>query len=443
MRSGKGKLEGENRFAAVQDGPFRLELRMMAPEIRYGNGAPIVTVAASKNPFSFFLHDVDRRYPIYIPSYGVVVTTADDTRSYEEIEHAIRARGLLTNLQHIQNEPEESYEAAARGTRSLKVETWLGVSRDMRLFKIDKRLEDIQPTFTGQTPVTLPETNNEPYRFSMQIGRGWGVVDVLSRRLEDGVLPILHGTIVDDDITYQLTAFAALEKNVLSARTLRGTHFLVADAYSAGSRLTSKQQAEMKSLLPTEMNRDEEIVLYIRIEATNKAAVPRYAFFRTPVPTGTSTLDAAKGLRVYKSGRVAAILKLNGKPLRQEEVAILLAPAETVRFDVFIPHRPISRKRAMRLAATDFRQRHQKCRAFWKAKLDAGARISLPDPPLNAMIQAGMLQMDLIMYGREPDGPLMPAIGIYSAVGVYSDKTIEFMDSMGRHDIAPGLDVFP
>ena len=146
---GKGTLGAENRFAAAKDGPFRLELKIVGSETWYGNGAPLVTVAASENPFSFFLHNVGQRYPIYLPSYGVVITTADDTRSYKEIETAIRARGLLTNLQHIEKEPEESYEAAAQGTGSLKVETWLGVSRDMRLFTIDKRLEVIQPKFAG------------------------------------------------------------------------------------------------------------------------------------------------------------------------------------------------------------------------------------------------------------------------------------------------------
>ena len=247
---GKGALGAENRFTATQDEPFRLELKIVGSEARYGNGAPTVTVAATKNAFSFFLHDVDRQYPIYLPSYGVAVTTAEDTRSYKEIDGAIRARGLLTNLQHIQREPEESYETAAQGTRSLQVETWLGVSRDMRLFIIDKRLETVQPTFAGQTPVTLPETNNQPCRFEMEMGRGWGAVENLSRRLEDGVLPILHGTLVDDDVTYQLTTFATLEKSVLSAHNLRGTHFLVADGHSAGSRLTAKQQAEMNALLP-------------------------------------------------------------------------------------------------------------------------------------------------------------------------------------------------
>ena len=110
----------------------------------------------------------------------------------------------------------------------------------------------------------------------------------------------------------------------------------------------------------------------MRIEAVNKASVPRYAFFRAPVPNGSSTLDAARGLRVYTSGRVAAVQRLNGQPLRQEEVALKLAPGETAHFDVYIPHRPISVERGMSLAATEFRQRHRECRVFWKAKLDAG-----------------------------------------------------------------------
>jgi hypothetical protein len=58
---GKGTLGTENHFTAADGGPFRLELETVGSETRYGNGAPIVAVAASKNPFSFFLHDVDRQ----------------------------------------------------------------------------------------------------------------------------------------------------------------------------------------------------------------------------------------------------------------------------------------------------------------------------------------------------------------------------------------------
>jgi hypothetical protein len=432
---GKGTLQGGNRFAAAQDGPFRLDLKIAGTETRYGKGSTIVNLDTAKNPFSFFLRDVDRQYPIYMPAYSVAVTAAEDSRSYPEIEKAIRARGLRKHLQHIQGEPEESYETAAKATREVKVETWLGLSRDMRLFVIDPRLERVQPKFAG-SPVLLPETNNKPAQCSFMMGRGWGVVDAISRRLEDGVLPILHGTVVDDDVTYELTALATLEKSVLSAQTLRGTHVLVADGHGAGHTFTKQQQARFASLLPAELNREEEVVLAMQIAAVNKAAVPRYAFFKSPVPSGISTLDGSAGLRVYQSGRVCSVMRLNGQPLRQEEVAIKLMPGETANFEVYIPHQPISRQRALSLAATNFRQRHEQCRAFWRAKLDSAAHISLPDPPLNTMIQAGLLAMDLILYGLEPNGTLEPAIGVYNAIGVYSDKTMQYMDSIGWHDVA-------
>jgi hypothetical protein len=432
---GKGTLQGENRFSAAQDGPFRLNLLIAGSETRCGKGSTIVTLDMANSPFSFFLRDVDRQYPIYVPAYGVAVTTAADGRSYPEIENAIRARGWRTNLQRMESEPEESYETAAAGVREVKVETWLGLSRDMRLFAVDPRLESVQPKFAGY-PVLLPETNGAPSGCSFMIGRGWGVLDAISRRLEDGVLPILCGTLVDDDITYELTAFATLEKSVLSPQSLRGTHFLVADGHGAGHTFTKEQQAQFASLLAAELNRDEETVLCMSIEAVNTAPVPRYAFFNSPAPNGDSSFDGGEGLRVYKSGRVFSVSRLNGKPLSQEEVAIKLMPGESANFEVYMPHRPISRDRALALTARDFGQRRQECRAFWRAKLESAAQISLPDPPLNRMIQAGLLQMDLIMYGLEPNGTLEPAIGRYNAIGVYSDKTIQFMDSMGWHDIA-------
>ncbi len=48
-----------------------------------------------------------------------------------------------------------------------------------------------------------------------------------------------------------------------------------------------------------------------------------------------------------------------------------------------------------------------------------------------------------VAYGREPDGPLLPAIGIHAAIGSESAPIIQFMDSMGWHDTARrALDYF-
>ncbi|MBP8256262.1 MAG: hypothetical protein KAX37_02975, partial [Opitutaceae bacterium] len=48
----------------------------------------------------------------------------------------------------------------------------------------------------------------------------------------------------------------------------------------------------------------------------------------------------------------------------------------------------------------------------------------------------GLLHLDLITYGREPDGALLPAIGIYTAIGSESAPIIQFMDSIGWHTTA-------
>ena len=87
------------------------------------------------------------------------------------------------------------------------------------------------------------------------MGRGWGAVDKITRRLDGGVLPILEGTLVDDDLTYELTAFVTLESTPLTAQNVQGTHYLVADGHGIGHMFTKEQQAQYDSLLPGEMNK--------------------------------------------------------------------------------------------------------------------------------------------------------------------------------------------
>ena len=428
---------GNNRFNATGDGPFRLEIELSGSEAAYGSGAAIVTVKTARNPFSFFLRDVRTEYPIYIPEYRVAVTNASDARSCEQIEDALRARALQSKLESVAAEPEENFETAAANTRTVSCQTWLGLSRDMRIFGLSERLDWIQPRFHGYE-VPLPETGDQPTRYNFLMGRGWGAVEKIKRRLEDGILPILHGALVDDDITYNLTAFVTLESKPLTRENVRGTHFLVADGYGRGHMFTKEQLAERESLLPTEMNQPEETVLFLRISAVNTAAAPRYAFFKNPAPVGTRSygLDGATGFATYKSGRVFAVSLLNGKPLSEEEVAVDLRPGETAVLDIRLPNRPIARERALTLRGISFDERHAGCRRYWQEKLEAAAQIRLPEQRITEMLRAGLLHLDVITYGLEPKATLTSTIGVYSAIGSESSPIIQFMDSMGWHDTA-------
>ncbi|MCC6444320.1 MAG: hypothetical protein IT210_12825 [Armatimonadetes bacterium] len=448
LQAARGEAEiKEDRFQFLKDGPCRLELAFSGTRLQPGPNPTLITVRTRENPFSFFLRDVCRNHPIFIPDYSAAVTDAGDSRSYAQIADAMAARGLQTALQALASQPEESFEEAARHTRRLRCETWLGLSRDYRIFAVGLRGDGqdtagcemwdwIAPRFHGM-PVTLPETGDAAARYNFMMGRGFGCEHRLTRRLEEGVLPILTGTLEDGDIAYRFCAFTSLEAGPLTRTTLRGTHFLVADKHGAGNMMTPEQETLCRSLLPEEMNREEETVLYFRAEAVNTAPVPRYAWFKTAAPgAGSFTLDSATGFGKFDSGRVFSIATLNGQPMPQEEIAVLLQPGAAAVFELRLPHRPIDEARARALAAQDFDARRGECARFWREKLASAAKFRLPEKRVAEMAQAGLLHLDLVTYGLEPDGTAAATIGVYCPIGSESAPIIQFMDSMGWHDLA-------
>ncbi|MGC9359943.1 MAG: hypothetical protein ACP5G7_06135, partial [Anaerolineae bacterium] len=444
---GKGFWRAEGWREA--SGPLRLELALHDAQPEPGAYAGRVTVRAGERPFTFFLRDVGAAHPIVIPAYGVAVLPAEDERTYAQALADVRAAGARSELQRIADEPEEDWDTAAAATRELRCPIWLGLGRDMRIFELSLRVpgqglyEAILPRWHGQR-VTLPETDGVPVTYAYLLGRGWGVVDDVHRRLEGGVLPIWRQERVDGGILYDATAWCALEGQPLSADAVRGTHYLVADAHAAGHMFTEEQQAAVDAILPQERDRPEETVLYLRVEAVNRSDTPHYAWFKAPWPWAAQPWspvegiqwDGEAGLGLYASGRAYVTARLNGAPMPQQEVSVLVQPGQAAEVLFCVPHRPISRERALALAASDDRASLEATRRHWRAKLDGAARLRLPERRLDEMAQAGTLHLDLVAYGLEPDGPLAPTIGVYAPIGSESAPIIQFTDSLGRHDVA-------
>jgi hypothetical protein len=115
---------------------------------------------------------------------------------------------------------------------------------------------------------------------------------------------------------------------------------------------------------------------------------------------------------------------------------VLVAPGETATFEIVLPHRPIPEERARELAKQSFDDRHAECSAYWKEKLAAGSSIRVPEPRMDEMIRAGLLHLDMVAYGQEPEGPVAACTGMYTPIGTESAPIIQFLDSMGRHDLA-------
>lgn len=449
ITKGTGRVSG-NVFRFSSSGAGRIDFSLDSANLQLGSDPPVVTVGSPSASFSFFLRDVTTEHPIYLPAYGVVVLKAEDQRSYAAIEKEVSSRKLKTKIQHISDSPQESsFASVEHRVRDMSVPTWLGISRDIRIFQITEALSDLQPgeaniisPLLGSYPLTLTETENNPVNYLYTIGRGVGVEENISRRLEHGVLPILNSTLTDDDILYRSSSFVSLENAPLSVEAGIGTDYLIANSHSGGRMLTESQKELLAKKQGEATASNEETVLYFRSEAINTGKVPRYAWFKAPRPGnawyngGEYVFDPVTGFSSYPSGAVFCISKLNDLPLKNEEIAVLLQPGEKVVFEFAMPHKPIPIDRAMALKEQHFQNRFEEAKGFWLAKLEDAARIRLPETRIEEMIQAGLLHLDLITFGKDPNETLGANIGGYSPIGTESSPIIQFYNSMGWGDVA-------
>lgn len=444
---GKGTITGQ---CFTFDSPARngIYVKFSDCNIGQGSASTLVSVQTIEQPFSFFLRDVSAEFPIYIPEYNVVVSDGEDTRDFEGIKQDILDRKLKTKLELMEAEPEETFEAAAGVTRNQACPTWLGTSRDVRFFEVYYAMKDAPAEYELISPRLvaghrqLEELENRDAEYAFVTGRGQGPVINSVRRLEDGILPILHTKLIDEDISYKSVFFASLERSKLTTENNTGTHYLVADNYAAGHMFTESQLKLLEEKQKEDSLKAEETVLWVRSVAKNNSRVPRYAWFRTVKPgrgwwSGYQwNYDGKRGFSEYESGRIFCISRLNGEPLVNEEMAVLLQPGEQAVFEFCIPHAPISRERAENLSRQSFDERYMECRQFWQDKLESAPQIRLPEKRIEEMMFAGLLHLDLVAYGNEPKGTLAPTIGVYSPIGTESAPIIQYFNSMGWHDIA-------
>lgn len=451
IAAGEGAVEG-SRFSIDSPDPCRIEIQCGHARVDIGSRATRVTVRAELASFTFMLRDVSEDWPIFLPWCGAAVTICDDRRTFAQIAVDIQSRGLVSQLQHLASEPEETFERAAERTRRQHCETWLGLSRDERIFRIKPNAGygidfTIEPRLHNEQVLVTVDDGSEPQALChrLVLGRGAGCRLELRRHLDDGCLPILHCEGNDGEIAYAFTAFATNEKSPLQPDTLRGTPYLVADGHAAGHMFTDAQKAEFDRLLPVEMNRDEQVVLHLRGTATNTSRTPRYAWFRAPTPERdtrrlfATTHDCATGFSVLQDCErdpVLSVSRISGRSMPDPEMAVLLEPGASADFAFVIPHQPISQQRAALLANADLGDRLDACRRFWREKLNRAASVHLPEPRINDMFKAGLLHLEMIMYGLEPDGTLAATIGWYAPIGTETAPIIMFFDAMGCHDTA-------
>ena len=437
---GRGEVDGSS-FAIYGEENAAIKVELSDVRTQIGPYASIVTIRTEENPFSFFLRDVNKNNPIYIPAYNVAVTADGDDRNYFAIEENNKniAEKLNTELAE-----EECYASAISRVVKMHSPSMLGLSRDIRTFSLTMRnsydpWHTIEPMYHYEN-LNVPGTD-EPLIYQFMFGRGTGCVYDLTKRLDEGALPILHASQQDGGVAYELTGFTWLEDGELCTGSVKGTHYLVAAGFSIGAELTDEQRDFCLTNKDGELNRTDRPVLFLRVIAKNTDPFPRYAFFKLPEPQAHPRIDdgrsydASTGLACFKNGVPYGAYFADGKPIPSLELVSLLHAGETIQIDCFIPHAGKTDDQS-RLADLDFDVSLDRCRQYWTAKLDGAATVSLPEKRISDMMYAGLLQLDITTFGREPEGPCQAAVGKYGAIGSESSPIIQFFDSMGWHDLS-------
>jgi len=439
-----------NSFEFTKEGA-RLLIFVRDAVVGKGSGATIVTIRTDADAFSFFLRDINSSNPVYIPEYGVIVTAQDDTRSFDAVEEAILSRKLQSDFDRFEKESEESYATAATANHHQYHPTWLGLGYDLRIFQVGK-LERLD--FLGEVQMRFHSNHSVPWRMAFFAGQGSSCQVKLKRWLEDGGLPILHAEQVEGEVVYHMTAFATLEKGPVSPARVRGSDWLASYTQTAGHMLKEEEIAPLRDLIEKETTgREEEMICCVRLEAANHGKVPRYAFFKAPVPcersprslTTLQVCDEALAAPIFdpRTGRsvladrgILSVTRLNDKPLMDEEISVLLQPGESIRIDMLIPHSPLPVERAGNLDAVRVEEHLEACRAYWRQRMKQGAEISVPEKPIHESIQAGLPHLDIATIGKATEGPLLATIGFYTPIGSESAPIIQYYDSLGLHQTA-------
>lgn len=447
---GKGDFY-KNEFQIKASDYIKIRFEIEDENIDVGSNSTIVSIKINENKFSFFLRDVKNSYPIYIPEYQVLILEYSNGGSYSDTETEILKLRKTTKLQKMESENEISFSNIQDKVKDMSVPIWLGISRDVRIFELNSGLDDdprpearfVRPKFST-TPAKYSNSVDNYATYLYTVGRGVGVENNIRRRLDNGVLPILTTTLIDDDIEYTTTDFVSLEKSHLFNNGSYGTNFWVADNFSGGHMFTADQKREVDKELKIfhSEDEDEKTILCSRTIIENQGDVPRYAFIKIPRP-GSGWHDRAEyeydgntGLSFFSEDEVFCVSKLNGNPMKDEEMAVLLEPGEVIEFVFYMPHTPISKDRALQLSKLEYDNLLSDSEMFWDKKLSSAARISVPETRINEMIKAGLLHLDLVTYGKESERTLAPSIGVYSPIGTESSPIIQFYASMGWNDIA-------
>ena len=423
---------------AIPAGARELEVELAQVNVSPGPRPTLVTVDRAPFPFTFAVRDVTAKSPVFVPEAACFALPGNDPRNYEAALAELRAKNLVSDAKRMELEPEESYEHACQIDREQTVPVWLGLGRDLRIFRVSAQEDEqiwglVVPAYHSKRQfVTRADGTTRPREIRFDLGPGVCCCPRLDRSLEEGALPILHATQYETGVEYRLTIFSSLENAPVTNDRVRGSEPLAALSQMDYAMLTDAEKPKLASRIAAETaEREEELVLFVKVEAVNTGKVPAYAWFKAPHSNAPSAQRKFENGLSLENGKAYAAVMLNGERAKESEYAVLVQPGQAATWECRITHTPVAPERAEKLFCQDFDAHLEAVRAYWNAKLARAARIELPEAAVEERIRAGLLHLDIATLGMNASGDLLPGVGWYAPIGTESSPMIQFFDTMG------------
>lgn len=402
----------------------------------------IVTARTKAFDFSFLPGEALEDQPIDAPDFGVFIR--NNTLDLHRDSYRRSKRGNFRIIDAVRNHPEQTLKGARRGIRVKRVTlSFVGVDSNSQKFGIapdghwvignnDPSCgQQIHPKFAvyfaSAEALTLFQAPNADF-LSFPADE-----EEKHQELEEGWLPILLTRWSRNDVGFERLDYAAL-------------------ADVTGPPDESKLMG------------DELAVMISRLTLTNKSPEPKtaryyfkpwkpangrvdYGAMPANVPNAWETrldgnyLLVAEGDEQYAFGYIDAhgrgVLALETAPgaVRYE---VKLEPGEQHVIHIVTPGRPLANSEQAKLRGLDYESVHQAVGDYWKARLQEGMQVRIPDEKLQNVYNATLQHFLLVLTkdGKRQEHYPNTAMLYYGSIGSESSPVIQSLDMRGLHQRA-------
>jgi hypothetical protein len=444
---------------ACQGAGKGVRLRLLSTHCPRGsNDQTIVTLCTAARSFSFLPADLADG-PIAIPAYGVWVKRAGDPVRWEEHLAHLRATRPRTIYERVEDEPEQSYERAAREIPALDVTKQAPFGRYLPL-GVDSGRQEFALRYNGElfaakqflklrgrdaARLLWPGTEIH-YRFPtgdpLDYREGGGATQ---QRLLEGWLPVVISEWLDREIHYEQTAFAALLDGPMTPPEARRgdedivvlLRFVIRNATHGAKRARLWLVIAPQEELALEPLADGAQAVVARGRVVPDVPVARLwrvqpyeaEYLRATVQTaGRGRLTASPipgdGSQAVATGICYDVLLEGG-----EAQTVTLA----VPFVTFL-----ERADWQRVAAVDFEAKRADVVGYWRALVGAGGEMDIPDTILSDFHKAARTHVAISVDKDPVSGMYMVPAATYT-YGVCANEAcwqIHMLEQAGYHQRA-------